>query len=60
MPEELERRLRAEARARWPGDEARQDRYVYGTLRKTGWHPSGQAPARRMRRGKQRKGAKHE
>jgi hypothetical protein len=34
MPEALERKLKAEARQKFPGDQARQDRYVYGTLQK--------------------------
>lgn len=34
MPIELERRLKAEAAKRWPKDQERQDRYVYGTLTK--------------------------
>lgn len=32
MPIELERKLRARAQKKWPGDKERQDRYVYGTL----------------------------
>lgn len=32
MPAALERRLRAEATRKFPGDQERQDRYVYGTL----------------------------
>lgn len=39
MPIEMERHLRQEAASKFPGDEARQDRYVYGTLRKQGWRP---------------------
>jgi len=39
MPVELERKLQKEARAKWPGDKEKQDAYVYGTLRKTGWKP---------------------
>lgn len=38
MPEEMERRLRAEASHKgW--SEERKDAYVYGTMRKTGWKP---------------------
>lgn len=38
MPEKLERELKAKARAKgFTGDRFR--RYVYGTLRKTGWKP---------------------
>ena len=41
MPEALERKLKAEARKKgFKGERA--DRYVYGTLRKTGWTPSTQ------------------
>ena len=40
MPKVLERKLRAEARKKWPKDKERQDAYVYGALRKTGWKPS--------------------
>jgi hypothetical protein len=51
MPEELERKLKAEARKKgFTGDRAR--RYVYGTMRKTGWKPSTQ---KKKRRGKRRK-----
>lgn len=40
MPKWLERRLRREAKRRFPNDKERQDRYVYGTLRhKFGWKP---------------------
>ena len=39
MPEKLERALKAEARKRGYSGE-RADRYVYGTMRKTGWKPS--------------------
>lgn len=38
MPEQLERRLRRQARARGYGPK-RTNAYVYGTLRKTGWKP---------------------
>jgi hypothetical protein len=40
MPEAMKRKLRAEARKRWPKDKERQDAYVYGTMRKQGWKPS--------------------
>jgi len=39
MPEKLERELKTEARKKFPGNKERQDKYVYGTLRKTGWKP---------------------
>jgi len=42
MPKALERKLKAEAQKKFPGDKERQDKYVYGTLRKTGWVPSTQ------------------
>lgn len=39
MPKELERQLKSQARKKgFKGERA--DRYVYGTLRKTGWKPS--------------------
>ena len=39
MPKVLEKKLRAEARKKgYTGERA--DRYVFGTLRKTGWKPS--------------------
>jgi hypothetical protein len=40
MPVKLERKLKAEARKKFPGDPKRQDKYTYGTLRKTGWKPT--------------------
>jgi hypothetical protein len=39
MPKKMEKELKAEARKKFPGDKERQDRYVYGTMRKTGWKP---------------------
>ena len=39
MPKELEKILKREAAKKFPGDKEKQDRYVYGTLRKTGWVP---------------------
>jgi len=47
MPEKMERELKAEASKKFPGNQKRQDRYVYGTMRKTGWRPSKQR--RRMK-----------
>ena len=38
MPKKLEKKLKKQARNK--GD--RVDAYTYGTLRKTGWVPSGQ------------------
>lgn len=40
MPLALEKKLRAEARKKFPHDRKRQDEYVFGTLRKTGWKPA--------------------
>lgn len=34
MPAALHRKLRAEAQKKFPGDQERQDRYVWGTLNK--------------------------
>ena len=46
MPKELEAKLKAEARRKFPGDQERQDRYVYGTLQKLKDKRSGRkAPA---------------
>ena len=42
MPKKLEMELKAKARKKFPGNEERQDKYVYGTLRKTGWKPTHQ------------------
>jgi hypothetical protein len=39
MPKALEKKLKAQARKKFPGNKERQDKYVYGTLRKTGWRP---------------------
>ena len=39
MPKKMEKELKAEARKKFPGDKERQDKYVYGTMRKTGWKP---------------------
>ena len=39
MPEKMERKLKAQARKKgFKGKRA--DKYVYGTLRKTGWKPT--------------------
>jgi len=40
MPRKLERKLRRKAKAKGLSPE-RTDKYVYGTLRKTGWKPRG-------------------
>jgi hypothetical protein len=39
MPKELERKLKRKAKKMGLSEE-RQDKYVYGTLRRTGWKPS--------------------
>jgi hypothetical protein len=39
MPEKIEKELRLEAEKKFPGDKKRQNAYIYGTLRKTGWKP---------------------
>ena len=44
MPEELERELKQRATAKFPGNKKRQDRYVYSTMRKTGWVPGCEKP----------------
>lgn len=46
MPKKLEEKLKRQAKKKFPGNEERQDRYVYGTLRKTGWTPSHQKSVR--------------
>lgn len=45
MPKAMERQLKREAAKKFPGNKERQDAYVYGTLRKTGWVPSTQKGA---------------
>ena len=40
MPEEMERELRKTAKKKWPGDKEKQDKYVYGAMRRRGWKPS--------------------
>lgn len=42
MPKELERKLKSEAIKRGLSGPA-ADRYVYGTMRKTGWKPDKSA-----------------
>jgi hypothetical protein len=39
MPKKAEAELKKEARKKFPGDKEKQDKYVYGALRKTGWKP---------------------
>jgi hypothetical protein len=40
MPKKMEQALRKKARAKWPKNKERQDKYVYGAMRKAGWKPS--------------------
>jgi len=48
MPVAMERRLSAEADKRgYTGD--RRDRYIYGTMRKTGWKPQREKHKRTIR-----------
>ena len=50
MPKKLERKLKAQAKKKgFKGERA--DKYVYGTLRKTGWVPSTQKKKRKKKRG---------
>jgi len=58
MPKKLERELRIEARKKFPGDKERQDKYVYGALRKTGWVPSTQKKKKRKTTRKRSRGKK--
>ena len=39
MPRTMELKLVNEAKRKFPGDKERQNKYVYGTLRKLGWKP---------------------
>lgn len=39
MPKKMEAELKREAKKKFPNDKEKQDKYVYGTMRKTGWHP---------------------
>jgi hypothetical protein len=36
MPKKVERKLRREAREKFPNDKEKQDAYVYGTMNKLG------------------------
>lgn len=49
MPKKLERKLKAQAKKKGFGKK-RAARYVYGTLRKTGWKPSHQKRGRSRKR----------
>jgi hypothetical protein len=44
MPIAEERALRAEAKQKFPDDDERQARYIYGTMRKQGWRPAHHSP----------------
>lgn len=46
MPKDLERALRRQARKMFPNDKKRQDRFVYGIMRKQGWSPNTSRIAR--------------
>lgn len=46
MPAKMERALKRESRKKGYSGE-RADRYVYGTMRKTGWKPSHQKKGRK-------------
>ena len=39
MPKKLEQELKKEAAKKFPKNKERQNAYVYGTLRNTGWKP---------------------
>ena len=39
MPSRVEQTLQRKAEQKFPGDKQRQNRYVYGTMRKMGWVP---------------------
>lgn len=39
MPEEMERKLWAEANSHSDWSDERKRKYVYGTMRKSGWKP---------------------
>ena len=43
MPKEMERELKSTAKRKFPGSKKRQNAYVYGTMRKTGWTPDQNA-----------------
>ena len=50
MPKALERKLKKKAKKKgFKGKRA--DKYVYGTLRKTGWKPSKQKKKRKKSKG---------
>jgi len=47
MPEAMERKLKATAKKRGYSKE-RTDKFVYGSMRKTGWVPSTQSKHKRL------------
>lgn len=51
MPKKLERKLKAQARKKGFAGK-RAAKYVYGTLRKTGWTPSHQKKKKKKKRKK--------
>ena len=55
MPKVLEQKLKREAKKKFPKDKERQDAYVYGTLRKTGWTPTKRKTKKRIKKTKKRK-----
>ena len=55
MPKALEQKLKREAKKKFPKDKERQDAYVYGTLRKTGWTPTKRKTKKRIKKTKKRK-----
>lgn len=55
MPKKLEAQLKRQAAKKGLKGE-RKDAYVYGTMRKTGWVPSGQKKAHETMRKMMKKG----
>lgn len=54
MPEVIEQKLKRDAEAKFPGNEKRQDAYVYGALR----HKFGWTPLKIKRKGEKEKSTK--
>jgi len=46
MPKHVERKLRMQARKKFPGDKEKQDTYVYGTMEKLGLMPKKKEEAK--------------
>ena len=40
MPKILERKLKIKAKRKFPKNKKKQNAYIYGTMRDTGWKPS--------------------